>query len=192
MAPEGAPPKAPVGKFAWHRRPISAHPSHVSWPHRELRLRPQWESSHGTAALFRYTPHADLGPIEVHRVSQWESSRGTTALFRHTPHTFRGPIGSSADGLTGEVRMAPTILCCWAFVVKRQRRASSLLSPPPSSLLPPLPPLSACPSHVGTPPIGFVAPLGAPPKAPVGKLAWFHRPISPRPHTFRGPTGSST
>eukprot|EP00959_Pyramimonas_sp_CCMP1952_P082654 1727132-Pyramimonas_sp.AAC.1 len=29
-----------MGKFAWHRRTISAHPSRASWPHRELRLRP--------------------------------------------------------------------------------------------------------------------------------------------------------
>eukprot|EP00959_Pyramimonas_sp_CCMP1952_P439251 9195201-Pyramimonas_sp.AAC.1 len=26
--------------------PISAHPSSDSWPHRELRRRPQWQDSH--------------------------------------------------------------------------------------------------------------------------------------------------
>eukprot|EP00959_Pyramimonas_sp_CCMP1952_P298270 6239038-Pyramimonas_sp.AAC.1 len=37
---QGEPPlMPPVGKFAWQRRPMSAHPSHVSWPHMELHLR---------------------------------------------------------------------------------------------------------------------------------------------------------
>eukprot|EP00959_Pyramimonas_sp_CCMP1952_P326352 6831413-Pyramimonas_sp.AAC.1 len=34
VAPEEAPPKAPVAAPACSSTPISAHLSHVSWPHR--------------------------------------------------------------------------------------------------------------------------------------------------------------
>ena len=75
VAPQRAPPKVPVAELAWRHRPIFAHPSHVSWPHRELHRRPQWQGPHGA-----------------------------TAPFWHTPHTARGPIGSSTEGPSGGVR----------------------------------------------------------------------------------------
>eukprot|EP00959_Pyramimonas_sp_CCMP1952_P267243 5587535-Pyramimonas_sp.AAC.1 len=31
--PIGTPPKAPVARFAWRPRPMSAHPSQGPWPH---------------------------------------------------------------------------------------------------------------------------------------------------------------
>ena len=40
-----------------HRMSISAHPAHVSWPHRELHRRPQWPSSHASPR----TPHVYFG-----------------------------------------------------------------------------------------------------------------------------------
>eukprot|EP00959_Pyramimonas_sp_CCMP1952_P220623 4612741-Pyramimonas_sp.AAC.1 len=43
------------------RMPILAHPSHGSWPHRELRRRPQWQSSHAVPRTFRHTPHTARG-----------------------------------------------------------------------------------------------------------------------------------
>eukprot|EP00959_Pyramimonas_sp_CCMP1952_P049560 1035269-Pyramimonas_sp.AAC.1 len=45
---EGATPKAPMGRFAWHHRSQFGHPSHGSWPHRDLHLMFQKESSHDT------------------------------------------------------------------------------------------------------------------------------------------------
>eukprot|EP00959_Pyramimonas_sp_CCMP1952_P340076 7122590-Pyramimonas_sp.AAC.1 len=57
---------------------MSAHPSHGSWPPRELHRRPQRERPHGTAAPF------------------WR-----------TPQTARGPRGSSTECPSGGVRMAP-------------------------------------------------------------------------------------
>eukprot|EP00959_Pyramimonas_sp_CCMP1952_P115232 2408660-Pyramimonas_sp.AAC.1 len=39
--------------------PLSAHPSHVSWPHGGLHRRPQWEG-----------PHATTAPMSAHR-PQW-------------------------------------------------------------------------------------------------------------------------
>eukprot|EP00959_Pyramimonas_sp_CCMP1952_P107926 2256610-Pyramimonas_sp.AAC.1 len=68
MAPEGAPPKDLVAQSAWRRRPIVAHPSHVSWLHRELNL-----------------------------MSQWRSPHGGTAPSWHASHTFRGTIRSSTS-----------------------------------------------------------------------------------------------
>ena len=62
VAPQRAPPKAPMPKSAWRRRINPAHTSHVSWPHREVHLTLQWQSSHGGAATFRLTPHALRGP----------------------------------------------------------------------------------------------------------------------------------
>eukprot|EP00959_Pyramimonas_sp_CCMP1952_P361501 7570762-Pyramimonas_sp.AAC.1 len=64
-APQGAPPKVPVPQLAWRRRPILAHPAHVSWPRRELLRRSQWRSSHGGTAPFCHLfhgswPHREL------------------------------------------------------------------------------------------------------------------------------------
>eukprot|EP00959_Pyramimonas_sp_CCMP1952_P175897 3675584-Pyramimonas_sp.AAC.1 len=57
VAPEGAPPKVPMAELAWWPRPILAHRSHASWPHRELHRRPQWRNSHGGPAPYWRTPH---------------------------------------------------------------------------------------------------------------------------------------
>eukprot|EP00959_Pyramimonas_sp_CCMP1952_P455813 9472158-Pyramimonas_sp.AAC.1 len=59
---------------------IAAHPSRVSWLHRGLRRMPQGQGS-----------HAALSPC-------W-----------HTIHTFRGLTGSSTEGPSCRVRMAPRI-----------------------------------------------------------------------------------
>eukprot|EP00959_Pyramimonas_sp_CCMP1952_P275187 5752417-Pyramimonas_sp.AAC.1 len=45
-APKGAPPMAPVGKFARNSTPVSGHPSHRQCPHRELHRGPQRHGSH--------------------------------------------------------------------------------------------------------------------------------------------------
>ena len=72
----GSSTERPNAKFAWRRRLILAHPSHVSRPHGELHRRPQWQSLHGDATSF------------------W-----------HTPHSARGPMGSSTEGPSGRARM---------------------------------------------------------------------------------------
>eukprot|EP00959_Pyramimonas_sp_CCMP1952_P355138 7439040-Pyramimonas_sp.AAC.1 len=61
---------------AWRRRPISAHPSHVSWPHKAQEVNPlaRWRRPHGGVAQF------------------W--------------HAFRGPIWISAQGPIGAARTA--------------------------------------------------------------------------------------
>ena len=100
---------------AWRPRPISAHPSHGSWPHRELHRRPQWQG-----------PHA------------------VPPSFRRTPHTVRGPIGSSTEGPSGRVRMQFQPHFCASLT-------------------------------------RFVAPLGAPPKAPVAASACFPTTHSANP-----------
>ena len=56
-APLGAPLKAPLGKFPWHGRPISAPLSHhLSWPHNTVGsstfLSPMGNGSHVTATYF--------------------------------------------------------------------------------------------------------------------------------------------
>ena len=43
---------------------------------------------------------------ELRRLPQWQGPHGGPALFRQTPHKLRGPIDSSAEGLSGRVRMA--------------------------------------------------------------------------------------
>eukprot|EP00959_Pyramimonas_sp_CCMP1952_P473434 9501744-Pyramimonas_sp.AAC.1 len=40
VAPQGAPPKAPVAGFRCGHPPTWTHPSHVWWPHMELHRRP--------------------------------------------------------------------------------------------------------------------------------------------------------
>ena len=65
-----------MAQLALRRRPILAHPSHVSWPHRELHRRPQWQGPHAAPRQFRRTLHED-----------------------------RRPIRSSTEGASGRVRM---------------------------------------------------------------------------------------
>eukprot|EP00959_Pyramimonas_sp_CCMP1952_P389569 8163444-Pyramimonas_sp.AAC.1 len=73
VAPEGAPPKAPVGMPAWRRRVLLAHPSHGSWPHWELHRRPQWENRHGAVAGFWRNLRTVRGPRrELFGRPQWE------------------------------------------------------------------------------------------------------------------------
>jgi len=43
--------------------PMSAHPSHASWPHKEPHRRPQWRCSHASRHEFRHTTHTVRGPI---------------------------------------------------------------------------------------------------------------------------------
>merc|ERR1712091_825586 len=121
VAPQGAPPRAPVGAFACGTIPISAHPSHVSSPHREL-----------------------------HRGLQWVRSHAVPSPFRPTPHTFRRPTGSSTEGSSGCVRMRYH-------------------------------------PHFGPPLTRFVAPQGAPPRAPVGAFACGTIPISAHPSHVSSP-----
>ena len=83
--------------------PISPHPSHISWPHRELHRRPQWDHPHAPA-----THHTFRGPIG----SSTEGPNATARMrppypFRHILHTFRGPIGSSTEGRSATARMRP-------------------------------------------------------------------------------------
>ena len=59
--------------------PTLAHPSHVSWPHRELHRGPQWLRSHGGAALFRQTPHAFRGLVGSSTESGTHNDVFTTA-----------------------------------------------------------------------------------------------------------------
>ena len=105
--------------------PVSAHPSHVSWPHRELHLRSH--SSHvGVAPVSAHPSHvsvAQQGAPPKAPVTQFAYGRrprfGTPLTrfaaplgaprkgssravrmcasppLRYTPHTFRGPIGNS-------------------------------------------------------------------------------------------------
>ena len=107
MAPQGAQPKV-SGPFrstphtvrgpTWGTiegfGPISAHPSHGSWPH----TGPQPKAS----GPFRHTPHTVRGPTG----SSTEGASGRVYMrprnsCRHTRHTVRGPIGSSTEGLSG-------------------------------------------------------------------------------------------
>ena len=157
-----------MAQFAWRRRSSLAHPSHASWPHREVHLKSQWRSSHGAAAPFWHTPHTFRGPIRSSTegfsgrvrmrdrahfdapVILFVAPQGAppkapvagfacmTRPFWHTPHTFRGPIGSSTQGPSGGTRIA-------------------------------------APPHLGAPLTRFVAPKGAPPKAPAVGFAWHHR-----------------
>eukprot|EP00959_Pyramimonas_sp_CCMP1952_P388857 8147438-Pyramimonas_sp.AAC.1 len=55
---------------------MSAHPSHVSWPHRS--------SAEGLRGTVRMRPRHPC---------------------RHSPHTFRCPIGNSTEGPRSAVRM---------------------------------------------------------------------------------------
>eukprot|EP00959_Pyramimonas_sp_CCMP1952_P130477 2728335-Pyramimonas_sp.AAC.1 len=74
---------------------MSAHASRAPWRHREPRRRRQLESSHGTAAPFRRTPHAR-----------------------------RGPIGSSTQCRQLEVRMAPPPVSAHPSLVSWPRKKS--------------------------------------------------------------------
>ena len=51
---------------------ISAHPSHGSWPHRELHRRPKWACSHASAPLISARPsRVSLSRRELHRTPKW-------------------------------------------------------------------------------------------------------------------------
>ena len=73
--------------------PISAHPSHVSWPHRELHRRPQWQGPHAVPLPFRGTPRTFRGPIRCSTGGPSGRARMHFHIFPHpfrcTPYTFR-------------------------------------------------------------------------------------------------------
>ena len=87
------------------RRPLRHAPhtfrgligSSTEGPGGRVRMRPR----HG----FRYTPHVSWPHRELHRKPQWQGPHASPRQFRHTPHTVRGPIGSSTEGPSGRVRM---------------------------------------------------------------------------------------
>ena len=65
---------------------MPAHPSHVSWPHREPHERPQWESSHGGAAPISAHPSRGWwSHRELHRRPQWLRSHCTAAPISAYP-----------------------------------------------------------------------------------------------------------
>ena len=65
-----------LGSWGWPKcyrfsEPISAHPSHASWPHRELHRRPKWLSSHAPAAPTAHPSHVSWPHRELHRRPKW-------------------------------------------------------------------------------------------------------------------------
>eukprot|EP00959_Pyramimonas_sp_CCMP1952_P201580 4215495-Pyramimonas_sp.AAC.1 len=84
--------------------PISAHPSHTSWPH--------WGAppkAPVATCQFRHTPHTLRGPIGS--FTQGPSGHVRMRLTAHRMlicahlHTLRGPVGSPTQGPSGHVRM---------------------------------------------------------------------------------------
>eukprot|EP00959_Pyramimonas_sp_CCMP1952_P125573 2625791-Pyramimonas_sp.AAC.1 len=57
---------------------MSAHPSHVSWPHEELHLRPRWEGPYATTAPMLAQPRARMPPPHPfrHTVTRFVALRG--------------------------------------------------------------------------------------------------------------------
>ncbi len=79
----------------------------VSWLHRELHRRRQWQGSHGGLGPSRHTPLEDRGPIGSSTEGpQWQGSHGGPAPSWRTPHTVRGPIRGSTEDPSGRVHMA--------------------------------------------------------------------------------------
>ena len=72
---------------------IMAHPSHVSWPHRELHLRPPWRSSHAAPPPFSARPsRVSLPHRELHhRRRQWQCSDVGAARVSAQPSRISWP-----------------------------------------------------------------------------------------------------
>ena len=94
-----------------HHHSASAHPSHVSSPHRELHRRPKWLRPHASPTPISAHPHTFRGPIGSSTkppVAGFTCGSPPTACpCMHAPHTIRGPAGSSTEGPGGRVRMRP-------------------------------------------------------------------------------------
>ena len=102
MAPKGASPKAPVAPPACGRHSVSAHPSSVSLPRRELHRRPQWHRPHAAPLSMSAHPSHVSRPLG----SSTEGPSGTVRMrsrrpFRDTPHTVRGPTWGATEGFRG-------------------------------------------------------------------------------------------
>ena len=177
---------------------MSAHPLHVSWPHRELHRRLLRQGSHASPSQFRHTPHSCRCPIG----SSAESSCSRvhmrpTANVRHTPRTFRGrfvaPEEAPPKALVAGCACAPQLTsprpsqASWPHIELQRRfqRSGSHASPgqfrhSPQTLRGPVGNSTegscgrvshASPSKSGAPLARFAAPQRAPPKAPVAGFA---------------------
>ena len=81
----------------------TAHPSHGSWPHRELHRRLQWQGSHGGPAPFRRTPREGRGgPMRTSTESGthnvvlttaygWALRQANSTLVSFPPHSPSPP-----------------------------------------------------------------------------------------------------
>eukprot|EP00959_Pyramimonas_sp_CCMP1952_P382306 8010799-Pyramimonas_sp.AAC.1 len=71
---------------------MSAHPSHVSWPHRELHRRPQWQRSHARAPQANLQRAVSKSPDPFPRtclLSRIILFDGTGDLYGPRPNTQR-------------------------------------------------------------------------------------------------------
>ena len=100
-----------------HQSTSSAHPSHVSWPHKELHRRPKWPRSHGTTASVSAHPsHGSWPHRELHRRPKWLRSHGTTApISAHPSHVpwpqrelHRRPMWLRSHGTTAPISAHPS------------------------------------------------------------------------------------
>ena len=100
----------PMAELAWRHRPSLAHPSHVSWPHRELHLRSQWRNSHGATAPFWHTPHASLSARP-----DWGSGPPVPRAFSRLSNSLasrRGRPTRVAGTLSGRPARVAGTPCC--------------------------------------------------------------------------------
>eukprot|EP00959_Pyramimonas_sp_CCMP1952_P037945 794237-Pyramimonas_sp.AAC.1 len=66
---------------------MPAQTSHVSWPHRELHRRLQWQHWHGTTAFMSaQASHASRPHRELHRRPEWQRPHGTAPVSAHPSH----------------------------------------------------------------------------------------------------------
>ena len=86
-APQGVPPQAAMAGFTCVPKPISAHPSHGSWPHRELHRGPLWQGSPASASRLGWA-HPSHGSSRLDGGGALSALKGLEKEPLSLPHSF--------------------------------------------------------------------------------------------------------
>eukprot|EP00959_Pyramimonas_sp_CCMP1952_P441857 9250130-Pyramimonas_sp.AAC.1 len=80
---------------------MPTHPSHDSWPHRELHRRPAAGVACSSTFMSAHPSHGSWSHRKLHRRPQRQGSHAVPLSCRRALRTVRGRIGSATEGSSG-------------------------------------------------------------------------------------------